>query len=810
MANVLLIKGQSQYSAMRNYIDEIETGFRMAGYHTCVLDGLDESFWFQFNQLQNSIKTDITFVCNAMLQTRVSDVYITYLTDHPASHKDRLTRLDERSVVFVCDRRHEAYVRKYCPNIRHVKYIPLSGEAAKQYIPYSRRSRDLVFTGSYRKPEDAYRDIFLCDESVSEIARYLAESIIENPQQDLEMCLQNCLELFDTEVTRERFHELVADFGEVDRYARCYYRDRMIRSLVENGLKVHVFGNGWEEFEGEGKENLIIEKGDFYVARKAVADAKISLNIMPWFKDGFQERIAAAMLSGTVAVTDESIYIRENFTDGKELVLYNLEHLEELPAKVKWLLEHPDEAEKIAGAGKERAEKELTWQHRTFEMIRYVQESFSLDTPERGKPGEILQIKYEKLHDRRMLQDAIHNMNEMMEMMAHLKLYSKVEKCDIEYFYMQFLSLYVKISANYPEINISQQAFDFLMGLSEEQVEFAAELLNLECMHVLSFMLAEENRELVKELAVKESTCEELVKKFSTEKSADEGLLKKESMEPNGFAGEILIGRLLANYRNSTDEDIIEILGNIETSRCVGAYNQNFAKKYEKVPGDKPELVQYDSQAGMFFALWNNRRMYYPKDYSREDVLSAVNFVSLEQDLQSPHRYLDGDFDVQEGDIVIDAGVAEGNFALDIVDRAKKVYLVECEHMWIEALNKTFEPWADKVVIIEKMLGDTDDENHISIDSFVEEGHINFLKLDVEGAEIPALKGALKVLENSRKVKCAVCAYHRKNAEKDICRLLEDYHFYTSAAKGYMFFKEDMDSWIDGELRHGIVRGVKL
>lgn len=160
MANVLLIKGQSQYSAMRNYIDEIETGFRMAGYHTCVLDGLDESFWFQFNQLQNSIKTDITFVCNAMLQTRVSDVYITYLTDHPASHRDRLTRLDERSVVFVCDRRHEAYVRKYCPNIRHVKYIPLSGEAVKQYIPYSRRSRDLVFTGSYRKPEEAYRDIF--------------------------------------------------------------------------------------------------------------------------------------------------------------------------------------------------------------------------------------------------------------------------------------------------------------------------------------------------------------------------------------------------------------------------------------------------------------------------------------------------------------------------------------------------------------------------------------------------------------------------------------------------------------------------
>lgn len=796
MGNVLLIKGQSQYSAMRNYIDEIETGFRMAGYHTCVLDGLDKSFGFQLDQLRKSIKTDITFVCNAMLQNRISDVYITYLTDHPAAHRGRLEGLDERAVVFVCDRQHEAYVKKYCPNIKHVKYIPLSGEASKQYIPYGQRSKDIVFTGSYKKPEIAYQNIFCCDESVSEIAKYLAASIIQNPQQDLEECLQNCLALFDIEVPHERFHELVNDFREVDLYARCYYRDRMIRSLVENGLQVHVFGNGWEEFEGEGKENLIIEKGDFYVARKAVADAKISLNIMPWFKDGFQERIAAAMLSGTVSVTDESIYIRENFTDGKELVLYSLKNLEELPVKVKWLLEHPDEAEKIAAAGKERAQKELTWQHRTFEMIRYVQECFSLEPPERGKPGEIIQIKYGKLHDRQMLKDSIQNINGIMDMIAHVKLYDKIEKCDIEYFYMQFLSQYVKISANYPEINISQPVFDYLMGISEEQVEFAAELLNLECLHILSFLLAVENGELVKELA--------------REKPVDEEQLKQANMKPNGFAGEILIGKLIANYRNSTDEDIKEILGNIEASRCVGAYNQNFAKKYYENPEEQAELVQYDAEAGMFFALWNNRKMYYPKGYSRERVISSVSLVILEQDLHSPHRYLEGDFDVQEGDIVIDAGVAEGNFALDIVDRAKKVYLVECEHMWIEALNKTFEPWADKVVIIEKMLGDTDDENHISIDSFVEEGHINFLKLDVEGAEIPALKGASGVLENSRKVKCAVCAYHRKNAERDICRLLENYHFYTSTTKGYMFFKEDIDSWIDGELRHGIVRGVKL
>lgn len=126
-----------------------------------------------------------------------------------------MARLDERAVVFVCDRRHEAYVRKYCPNIKHVKYIPLSGEASKQYIPYGQRSKDIVFTGSYKKPEIAYQDIFCCDESVSEIAKYLAASIIENPRQNLEECPQNCLALFDIEVPRERFHELVSRRGSV-------------------------------------------------------------------------------------------------------------------------------------------------------------------------------------------------------------------------------------------------------------------------------------------------------------------------------------------------------------------------------------------------------------------------------------------------------------------------------------------------------------------------------------------------------------------------------------------------------------------
>ena len=37
------------------------------------------------------------------------------------------------------------------------------------------------------------------------------------------------------------------------------------------------------------------------------------------------------------------------------------------------------------------------------------------------------------------------------------------------------------------------------------------------------------------------------------------------------------------------------------------------------------------------------------------------------------------------------------------VDVASKIYLFECDPVWIEALEKTFEPYKDKVVIVPKM-----------------------------------------------------------------------------------------------------------
>lgn len=796
MAKVLFLKGESKYDAMRNYIDEIEIGFRLAGYDTYVIDLLENSELFQLQQLASSETVDAIFTCNGMvpgiMQLFSDAIYVTYLCDHPSAHINRLKHLDSRAIVFTCDELHEQYIKEYIKNIKHVKYIPLSGSYIKKRIPYQERKYGVVFTGSYQNPQESYQKILNNSKDLAQFCSSIADLIVDVPELDIEQAFKVTLEEVGREINdKDVWDKLMLQTHLAEIYARNYYRDQMIRSLLENDIQVHVFGDGWDKFEGNGKENLIIEEGNSYVARKAVANAKISLNIMPWFKAGFQERIATAMLSGAVAVTDESAYITQNFENGKELVIYSLRDLEKMSSEVKWLLENPQEAESIALLGELRAKKSLTWQHRTLEMVEYIQKCAVIMPEPENQVGERLQIPFQMLHEQTFLSDKIQSVGKIIEEVEQVQQFDRMEGCDINYFYTKLLSEFMQIKANCPEITATGFVYDYLTNLPEGQEEVGAELLKKECQYIQA-VLVSLDRDYLKE---REKRLQQQVNWIDT--------------HPNQYSQKMIIQKIKKNYGQSKDNEIQEILKNITASGHVGPYNQDFAYEVQGMSDEEKKLIQYDSEVGMWYALWKGKRMYYPKGRRKEDVIAEIQFVYLEQDIKSPHRYLDESFDVNEGDIVVEAGVAEGNFGLEIVDKVKKLYLVECEHSWVEALQKTFEPWKDKVVIIEKMLGEKDEEKFASIDGIVTEGYANFIKMDIEGAEMSALKGAVHTLENSRNIKCAICSYHRKNAERDIRNFLEQYHFYTTTTQGYMFFKEDLDSWIDGELRRGLVRAIK-
>ena len=138
-----------------------------------------------------------------------------------------------------------------------------------------------------------------------------------------------------------------------------------MQTLVDAGVSVHCFGAGWEFLPCEHPENLIKEGGvDSLACLQALSKAKVSLNVMPWFKDGAHDRVFNSMLNGAVCFTDWSRYLTENLRDGEDIFFYELDALECLPDMVQGILENRKKWEHMQKAAYETAEKSHTWEHR--------------------------------------------------------------------------------------------------------------------------------------------------------------------------------------------------------------------------------------------------------------------------------------------------------------------------------------------------------------------------------------------------------------------------------------------------------------
>lgn len=258
-------------------------------------------------------------------------------------------------------------------------------------------------------------------------------------------------------------------------------------------------------------------------------------------------------------------------------------------------------------------------------------------------------------------------------------------------------------------------------------------------------------------------------------------------------------------YRETDDAEVREFIENFEKQEGIGVF------AYQPVQKDKDREAFLDRESGLYYVDFEGKRLYLSRTYDGFIEKEGKKWISglwQEQDLNSPHRYEMDEVEVKEGDVLVDAGVCEGNFSLHNIDKVKKVYLIECDPDWMEALQHTFRPYQEKVVFCNKFLSDEDAEDKITLDTLVKEP-VDFIKMDIEGEEIKALQGADRVLSRSKNLKCSICAYHRHGDEEKIKEILSSYGLQTAASQGYMLFLYDMEVWKKPELRRGLVRGHK-
>ena len=253
-----------------------------------------------------------------------------------------------------------------------------------------------------------------------------------------------------------------------------------------------------------------------------------------------------------------------------------------------------------------------------------------------------------------------------------------------------------------------------------------------------------------------------------------------------------------------TDSEKTKVLDWLRKNE-LAIFPYEFSSKYRQ----EEVVVSYDPEVKLRYIVHEGKSLYFRRGWSSARIRRAWSDLMKEQDPASPHRYLEGSFTPGSDDVVVDIGAAEGNFALSVVEKVKKIYILEYDRRWAEALRATFAPWKEKVEIVNKYAGDRNDASFVSIDSYFENREFpTFIKIDVDGAEDSVLRGCNNLFHSGKPMKVALCTYHRNDDEKIFTTFLENVGFTVTPSGGYMihFYDKKMKA---PYLRRGIVRAVR-
>ena len=259
-------------------------------------------------------------------------------------------------------------------------------------------------------------------------------------------------------------------------------------------------------------------------------------------------------------------------------------------------------------------------------------------------------------------------------------------------------------------------------------------------------------------------------------------------------------------YLQKSSDDELRIIGKRILHMKPSTFPYDYIYRYY----DMPVEVNRDEE-GYPYVYDNGLELYGKKQWNDEEMRDYYVSLLLEQDIESPHCYITDDRRMPDiGDVLVDLGAAEGIFSLRMIDRVGKCYLFECDDEWIEPLKKTFSKWEKKVVLVNKFVGDkTDDRNNmITLDDYFIDNKIDYIKADIEGAEVDMILGARKTLSNCKRV--LACSYHYQDDEKKIRRLLSDSEFDIFINEGYMMYYSFFRRFKRPYVRRGVIYGEKL
>lgn len=301
---------------------------------------------------------------------------INIVVDHPFYYHKFLPFLPKDYTQISIDRDHEAYLKRFFPEMKRGPFLPLAGTSIwnRDSLPgWEERPYDVVFTGNYTPPSDFEHVITRIDDEYTEFYYGIINDFIEHPHMGMdEGIIRHLIENVEG-IDEAGIKECMPNMIMIDLYVRHYFRGEVVKTLVDAGIRVHCFGAGWDRLECRHPENIVNGNVlDSLGCLQQISRAKISLNVMPWFKQGAHDRVFNSMLNGAVCFTDWSAYMKEILQDKTDVCFYELDELEKLPAQIESLLADRECWEKIQRQAYDTAAGQHTWSKRAERIHKEI------------------------------------------------------------------------------------------------------------------------------------------------------------------------------------------------------------------------------------------------------------------------------------------------------------------------------------------------------------------------------------------------------------------------------------------------------
>ena len=276
--------------------------------------------------------------------------------DHPIWLKNQLQHLPDNYVVLTHDAHYQDFIEQFYPEVLGSMLFPpaFAKDVADEDQPtFAERQYDVTFIGTYGDYRKKIKQILECQPPVRHLAAHYLKKMKEHTDLTAETAFAQVLEERGMICEKEEFLDLFFGMNPVIQCVMYYYREKVIRTLLDARIPVHIFGTTWKESRlAEHPLLTIHEDVTPEESLSVMRDSKISLNIMAWHKGGFTERMANCMEQGSVLLTDQTTYDDGELKDKKNICMFHLGHLEALPDQIQELLSHEEKWNEISAAAR--------------------------------------------------------------------------------------------------------------------------------------------------------------------------------------------------------------------------------------------------------------------------------------------------------------------------------------------------------------------------------------------------------------------------------------------------------------------------